>query len=110
MADESLPTILIQFRDAINTGDTEAFLSFFPHDGIVEDWGRRFSGLTAIRGWSDQELIGAKGTMTYGNVIEETPERISLNVDWASSFFTGPGIFTFVLADDKIREVKISGA
>ncbi len=110
MAQESLPPILIAFRDAINAGDTETFLGFFPTTGIVEDWGRRFSGLTAIRGWSDKELIGAKGTMTFGSVIEETPSRISLHVDWASSFFTGPGIFTFVLADGKIREMKISGA
>ena len=110
MAHESLPPILIAFRDAINAGDTEAFLSFFPASGIVEDWGRRFSGLTAIRGWSDKELIGAKGTMTLGSVIEETPERISLNVDWTSSFYTGPGVFTFVFADGKIREMKISGA
>ena len=111
MANDSLPPILIQFRDAINAGDTEAFLSFFPTGGgIVEDWGRRFSGLTAIRGWSDKELIGAKGTMTFGSVIEETPERISLNVDWTSSYYTGPGVFTFVLAEGKIREMKISGA
>lgn len=110
MADDALPPILIAARDAINAGDTDTFLSFFPETGIVEDWGRRFSGLAAIRGWSDKELIGAKGVMTFGPVIEQTPERISLNVDWASSFFTGPGIFTFVLADGKIREMKISGA
>jgi hypothetical protein len=48
--------------------------------------------------------------MTFGSVIEETPERISLNVDWTSSFYTGPGVFTFVFADGKIREMKISGA
>ena len=110
MANDSLPPILIAFRDAINAGDTETFLSFFPPDGIVEDWGRRFTGLVAIRGWSDKELIGAKGIMTFGPVIEATPERISLNVDWASSYFTGPGIFTFVLAKGQIREMKISGA
>jgi hypothetical protein len=110
MADDGLPQILIGFRDAINAGDTAAFLGYFPPDGIVEDWGRRFSGLTAIRGWSDKELIGAKGTMTFGPVIEQTPDRISLNVDWASNFYSGPGVFTFVFADGKIREMKISGA
>ena len=110
MADDSLPPILVALRDAINAGDTETFLSFFSPGGIVEDWGRRFSGLTAIRSWSDKELIGAKGTMTFGPVIEATPDRISLNVDWTSSYFTGPGIFTFVLAEAKIREMKISGA
>jgi hypothetical protein len=110
LADDSLPPILTALRDAINAGDTEAFLGFFPPGGIVEDWGRRFTGLAAIRGWSDKELIGAKGTMTFGSVIEATPERISLNVDWTSSFFTGPGIFTFVLGDGQIREMKISAA
>jgi hypothetical protein len=110
MAHESLPPILVALRDAINGGDTDAFLGFFPATGIVEDWGRRFSGLTAIRGWSDKELIGAKGTMTLGSVIEQTPQRISLNVDWTSSYYTGPGVFTFVFAEGKIREMKISGA
>lgn len=110
MADPSLPPVLIAFRDAVNAGDTEAFLGFFPETGIVEDWGRRFSGKIAIRGWSDKELIGAKGTMTYGGVIETAPGRISLNVDWVSSYFTGASIFTFVFSDDAIREMKISGA
>jgi hypothetical protein len=108
MAQTSLPAILESFRQAVNAGDTDAFLAFFPADGTVEDWGRRFSGHKAIRGWSDKELIGARGTLTYGPVIEETPDRISLSADWASSFFTGPGIFTFVFADGKIREMKIS--
>ncbi|WP_375450648.1 hypothetical protein [uncultured Devosia sp.] len=110
MATDSIPAILLALRDAVNAGDTDAFLAFFPSTGSVEDWGRRFSGHPAIRGWSDKELIGAQGTMTFGPVIERSPERISLQVDWISTFFTGPGIFTFVLADGKIAEMKISGA
>lgn len=110
MADDALPAPLLAFRDAVNSGDTDAFLALFPSNGIVEDWGRRFSGHKAIRGWSDKELIGAKGILTYSHVIEQTPARISLRTEWVSSYFTGPGIFTFLLDGDTIREMKISEA
>ena len=49
---------------AINAGDIAAFLAFFGTDGVVEDWGRRFKGPTAIRKWRDEKLIGAKGKLT----------------------------------------------
>ncbi|HTM78312.1 MAG TPA: hypothetical protein VL133_11870, partial [Devosia sp.] len=110
MPDDAIPSILTALRDAINAGDTEAFLAFFPSTGIVEDWGRRFTGLSAIRGWSDKELIGARGIMRFGPVIEQSPDRISLNVDWTSSYYSGPGVFTFIFGADKIREMRISGA
>ncbi|UXN71573.1 hypothetical protein N8A98_10490 [Devosia neptuniae] len=108
MPDTALPPVLQAFHAAINAGDTDAFIALFPADGTVEDWGRRFSGHQAILNWSAKELIGAKGTLSYGEVIERAPNRISLNTHWASSFFTGDSVFTFVLGDDQIRELKIS--
>lgn len=105
---EKLPPALDAFRDAVNAGDTAAFIAMFPEDGIVEDWGRRFSGHQAILGWSAKELIGARGTLTYGEVVEIKNDRIVLEAHWASTFFTGPGIFSFVLDGALIRELKIS--
>jgi hypothetical protein len=103
-----VPRIIEELRDAINRGDLAAFLSFFPEDGVVEDWGRRFIGHTAIRGWSDEELIGAKGTLTINGVLSSSPTEVALETHWASNFFTGEGRFDFVIEGDKIREMRIS--
>jgi hypothetical protein len=103
-----LPRIIEELRDAINRGDLATFLSFFPEDGVVEDWGRRFTGHTAIKGWSDEELIGAKGTLTITGVLGSSPTWLSLETHWASNFFTGEGRFDFVIEGDKIRELRIS--
>lgn len=104
----ALPPVLEAFRTAINAGDTDAFIAFFPADGVVEDWGRRFSGHKAILNWSAKELIGAKGTLSYGAVIEQSENRVSLDTHWASNFFTGDSVFTFILEGGLIRELKIS--
>ena len=103
-----LPALVEDLRQAINRGDTDAFLAFFPADGVVEDWGRRFTGHTAIRGWSDRELIGAKGTLTILAVLSATPERVEVLTGWKSSVFTGESKFTFSLAGNKVRELRIS--
>jgi hypothetical protein len=108
MPDTPLPAALEAFRSAVNAGDTEAFIALFPADGVVEDWGRRFSGHAAILGWSAKELIGAKGTLSYGAVIEQSQNRVSLDTHWASNFFTGDSVFTFILDGAQIRELKIS--
>ena len=67
---------------AINAADTAAFLALFaPNTGYVEDWGREFRGIEAIRSWSDHEFIG---------------QRIKLRV--ASFYLTGDGD-TVVIAE-----------
>ncbi|GLQ11601.1 hypothetical protein GCM10007913_35330 [Devosia yakushimensis] len=108
MPDTPLPAALETFRSAVNAGDTAAFIALFPADGVVEDWGRRFGGHEAILGWSAKELIGAKGVLNYGEVIAQGADRISLDTHWASSFFTGDSVFTFILEGELIRELKIS--
>ena len=92
---------------AINGGDTAAFLALFPADGVVDDWGDRYTGVAAIRAWSDRELIGAKGTLTVSKVSHEGSE-IAFDGDWKSSFYTGPGRFTLRLDGDRIHEMRIA--
>ena len=104
-----LPHPVGSFVEAVNAGDTEAFLAFFPGDGVVDDWGRRFVGHEAIRGWSDEEFIGAKGRMTVTGV-EESGNEIGVTADWVSNHFTGPSRFTFVLDGGSIQEMRITGA
>ena len=44
--------------DAANAGHGETFLGLFGSRGIVDDWGRTFTGPAAIRSWSVAEFIG----------------------------------------------------
>jgi ketosteroid isomerase-like protein len=105
----ALPEPIDRFVEAVNRGDTDAFLAFFPADGVVDDWGRRFVGREAIRGWSDGEFIGAKGRMTVTG-IERSGNEVGVTADWKSERFTGPSRFVFVIAGDEIREMRITSA
>lgn len=95
------------FIDAVNAGDSEAFLGYFPEDGLVDDWGRQFRGHDAIRGWSDQEFVGANGTLTATSV-QRDGDTITVDGDWASSHFTGPSRFVFVVAGELVQEMRIT--
>lgn len=103
-----IPRLLADFVNAINRGDTPAFLDFFAANGVVDDWGRRFVGHAAIQQWSDAETIGAHGTLTITEMVSADASRIAAGTFWRSEAFTGPGRFTLTLEDGKIRELKIS--
>jgi hypothetical protein len=103
-----LPAPVALFRDRVNAGDTDGVLALFVPDGAVIDWGRRFAGHAAIRGWSDDELIGAHGTLTITRVVAIEGSKVVVDTEWASSFFTGPGRFTFTLEHELIRQLVIS--
>lgn len=103
-----LPTPVALFRDRVNAGDTDGVLALFSPDGAVIDWGRRFGGHAAIRGWSDKELVGAHGTLTITRVVEVEGNKVAVDTEWVSSFFTGPGRFSFTLEGELIRQLVIS--
>jgi hypothetical protein len=99
--------IVRQLVATINHGDIEAFLAFFPEDGIVTDWGRAFVGHDAIRAWSDEELIGAQGHMTIkqeavvGNVV-------TLETAWKSNYFSSDsGQIIFEVAGNQVKSLTI---
>lgn len=108
MTDPTLPPVIEALRAVVNRGDTDGFLALFPEDGVVEDWGRRFAGHAAIRGWSDKELIGARGTLTFTRVLSVSPQRVEVMTEWKSNYFSGQGKFVFVLEGGRIREMRIS--
>ena len=105
----TLPEPINRFVEAVNHGDTEAFLAFFPERGVVNDEGRRFVGHEAIRRWSDREFIGAKGRMTVTGV-KQTRNEIRITADWKSSYYTGASRFVFLVDGEQIREVRIAGS
>jgi hypothetical protein len=66
-----LPAPVQTALDAANANDTEAFLSCFARDGVVDDWGREFRGEAEIRDWSDHEFIGLKVRLRVAQVAIE---------------------------------------
>jgi hypothetical protein len=108
MSSPALPHPIDRFVQAVNQGDTKAFLTFFPKNGVVIDSGRRFAGHDAVRGWSDRELIGAHGRMIVKKV-EQKKNAVTVRADWKSNFYTGPARFEFVLDGDQVRELRIKG-
>lgn len=106
----NLPETIEKFIKAVNDGDNENFLSFFDKDkGIINDWGRKFVGHEAIKGWSDKEFIGAKGKMTPTK-LEKNGEEYRVFADWKSNFYSGASLFIFTLDGEKIKEMRIESA
>lgn len=104
-----LPTPIDKFAEVVNQGNTDAFLALFSAAGSVDDWRRRFNGQDAIRRWSDNEFIGAKGQLTVKKA-ENTSNGARLIADWTSKVYTGPSAFEFVLDGELIEEMRITAA
>lgn len=64
MSDILLPAPVQAMIDAINAGDTDAFVAAFTADGFVSDWGTVKAGADGVRGWADSDAIGAGARMT----------------------------------------------
>ena len=104
---ENLPAPVAQQIDAINQGDVVKWLSLFPADGIVNDWGRVFTGHSEIRAWSDKEFIGAKGQLT----VKQTKingKEVTVDAGWKSNFYSGDSRFVFIVDGEKVREMRIT--
>lgn len=108
MSGPVLPSPVDAVVQAINAGDTKGFLGFFTPGGVVDDWGKRYVGHAAIRTWSDRELIGAKGVLTVRSVATQG-SVVTLDGDWKSSVYTGPGRFIFRLEVPLVSEWRITG-
>jgi len=105
-ATSDLPDLVRKLVAAVAAHDTDAFLALFVRNGMVDDWGRRFVGHDAIRRWSDQVFIGAKGVMTPREVII-SGDSLTVDVEWQSHLYGGDSRFVFVLEGDAIRKMYI---
>jgi hypothetical protein len=52
VTEQDLPAPVARAVDAVNSGDTDAFLSEFAADGWIDDNGRRFTGHDEMRSWN----------------------------------------------------------
>lgn len=107
MATENLPAPVAEQIAAINRGDVSQWLNLFTTDGVVNDWGRVFTGHEAIRAWSDKEFIGAKGQLTVKQSKVDGHE-VTVDAGWKSDFYSGDSRFVFIVEREKVREMRIT--
>lgn len=102
----SMPAPVQQLIDATNAGDLERFLDAFAHDGVVDDWGRTFTGRSAITSWSDGEYIGKNVTL---DVTSSTPTAYGVTViaTVGGDGFNGPSTFTFVVSAGQVARMEV---
>ena len=106
MSEPQIPAVIADFIDVVNAHDEEGFLSAFTSGGVVDDWGREFTGREAIKAWSDKEFIGATGVLTPEEVTTEG-DRVTVIGDWASNYANGRSSFAFDLDGDRIGRMTI---
>lgn len=101
-----LPVPVQQLVDAINAGDTEAFVDSFTSDAVVNDWGRVLTGHDGVRSWAETDAIGQNAQMTVqdattdGNVTE-------LRFGWSSNRFNGTSSAFATVVGEKVSEFRI---
>ena len=104
--DPSLPEPVVRALEAANANDTDAFLAAFVDNGVVDDWGREFTGPAEIRSWSDREFIGKRVTLDVRAVAHNGDETVVL-AEVGGDGFNGPSHFSFLVADDRVSRMTI---
>ncbi|EON30564.1 hypothetical protein GTC6_22045 [Gordonia terrae C-6] len=101
-----LPAPVGHLLDAVNNGDTDAFLATFAVNGRVDDWGRLFAGHAEIRRWSDAELIGKKTSLAPTAALRNG-EVVTMTTTVGGQGFNGPSTFTFTIDGDRVAQMTI---
>ena len=70
MGTTTLPGIAAQFVRAINDHDAEGFGGLFAADALVDDAGREFRGLAAIKAWATSDIFDVNVTLEVLDVAQ----------------------------------------
>jgi ketosteroid isomerase-like protein len=65
-----LPAVIETFIKASNNHDSNAYISTFSEDALVNDIARNFWGKDQIRNWADKEIIAPKVTFKANEIVE----------------------------------------
>jgi hypothetical protein len=102
----ALPPPVSRLLEAANAHDTGSFLAAFTDDGVVDDWGREFTGPEGIRGWSDSEFIGVAVNLSVKQV-DSTEGEATVLAQVGGNGYTGPSQFSFTLRDGLVSRMTI---
>jgi hypothetical protein len=103
------PAIIATFINAVNAGDTDAFLALFDERGVVNDWGSRYVGRDEIRAWSERDFIGVQATLDVTS-SEQHGNKASVVARVGGHGFYGSSRFSFTMAGALVKEMRMTGA
>ena len=106
MSVDTVPPPVQAMIDAINAGDTEAFISAFAPDGFVSDWGTVKAGADGVRAWAASDAIGAGAKMTVLSATTDG-DTTRIRFGWSSSVFNGESDGIFVVSGDRLASFTI---
>ncbi|MBV0895551.1 nuclear transport factor 2 family protein [Microbacterium sp. NC79] len=106
MSEMKMPAAVQHMIDAINDGDTDAFVAAFTTDGTINDWGRVLSGENGLRQWARTDAIGANAEMTVITAVTHGATT-RVRFGWSSEAFNGESSGVFEVANDLVRSFSI---
>jgi hypothetical protein len=72
----TLPETAATYIRATNNHDAAAFIACFTKNAVVNDAGRVFRGIEAIKAWSDHEIMDAQVTLEVLDVADRDGETV----------------------------------
>ncbi len=108
-SDAQVPAPVSAVVDAINAGDTEAFVEAFTPDGVVDDWGRVLSGHDGVRSWAETDAVGMDARMTVLSATTEG-DTTTVEFEWSSKKFNGTSTAIVTVEGDRVGSFRIPPA
>lgn len=71
-----LPQTVAAYIRATNNHDAAAFIACFTERAVVNDAGREFRGVAAIKAWSNHEIMDAQVTIEVLDVADRDGETV----------------------------------
>lgn len=101
MSRQSLPSAAQRFIDATNAEDRAGLLAAFAGNGVVDDFGRVFTGRAQIGRWSDRENIGTHNRITVQR-LTTSGETTLADITVTGDGYNGDGTFGFTFTPDEL--------
>ena len=105
---DDLPPAVAQLLAATNAEDRALFVDAFTRDGVVDDWGRQFTGHDAIAEWDAGENIGVHSRIEATSVRRDG-DTVEFGVRVTGDGYNGGGTFTAELRDGRVALLQIRG-
>ena len=107
-----LPRTVSAYIRAVNDHDAAAFNACFSDGAVVDDAGREFRGITAIKDWSEREIIEPKVTLGVLDAADrgvETVVTTKVDGNYDKTGLPDPFIVShhIVVEGDKIARLTI---
>lgn len=93
----NLPTVLQTFITATNAADTEKYLSTFAETALIDDWGRKFHGISGAESWNKTDNIGVQMHFDVHGFTQKSETEFVVEITASSKRFNGNGALHFTL-------------